>query len=137
MLRGQYSASDSFNPLTSSPADGDSSSEDLTELRRLEWEKAEEKYGLYRPSPGETVIVVHRQTSKRFAVASVTWDDIPVHFYMLPEEILSDIAHWYNTSMLNGSRSRGGYVGCMTPRDLSVNLCWRSPTMCWFRRMIS
>ena len=29
---------------TVSAADGDSSSEDLTELRRVEWERAEEKY---------------------------------------------------------------------------------------------
>ena len=79
-----------------SAVDGVPSSEDLAELRREEWEKAEEQYGLYRPSPGETVIVVHRQTSKSLAVASVTWDDIPVHYNMLPEEILSDIAHWYN-----------------------------------------
>ena len=81
---------------TASAADGDSSSEDLTELRRVEWERAEEQYGLYRPSPGETMIVVHRQTSKGFAFAPVTWDDIPVHYNMLPEEILSDIAYWYN-----------------------------------------
>ena len=79
-----------------SAADGDSSSDDLTELRRVEWERAEEKYGLYRPDPGETVIVVHRQTSHKFAFAPVTWDDIPVDYNMLPEEILSDIAHWYN-----------------------------------------
>ena len=81
---------------TASAVDGVSSSEDPAELRRVEWEKAEEQYGLYRPSPGETVIVVHRQTSKSLAVAPVTWDDIPVHYNMLPEEILSDIAHWYN-----------------------------------------
>ena len=62
--------------LIAPAADGDSSSEDLTELRRVEWERAEEQYGLYRPSLGETVIVVHRQTSKRLALAPVTWDDI-------------------------------------------------------------
>ena len=61
--------------------DGDSSSDDLTELSRVEWERAEEKYGLYRPDPGETVVVGHRQTTQRFAVAPDTWDDI---------------AHWYN-----------------------------------------
>ena len=76
-----------------SAANGDSSSDDLTGLKRIEWERAEEKYGLYRPDPGETVIVVH---SQRFAFAPVTWDDIPVDYNMLPEEILSDIAHWYN-----------------------------------------
>ena len=79
-----------------SAANGDSSSDDLTELRRVEWESAEEKYGLYRPDPGETVVVVHRQTSQSFAFAPVTWDDIPVDYNMLPEEILSGIAHWYN-----------------------------------------
>ena len=81
---------------TASAVDRVSSSEDPAELMRVEWEKAEEQYGLYRPSPGETVIVVHRQTSKSLAVAPVTWDDIPVHYNMLPEEILSDIAYWYN-----------------------------------------
>ena len=81
---------------TAPDVDRASSSEDPAELMRVEWEKAEEQYGLYRPSPGETVIAVHRQTSKRLAVAPVTWDDIPVHYNMLPEEILSDIAHWYN-----------------------------------------
>ena len=83
---------DGLADQTASAVDGVSSSEDLAELRRVEWEKAEEQYGLYRPSPGETVIVVHRQTSKSLAVAPVTWDDIPVHYNMLPEEILSDIA---------------------------------------------
>ena len=82
--------------LTASAIERASSSEDPAVLMRVEWENAEEQYGLYRPSPEETVIVVHRQTSQRLAVAPVTWDDIPVHYNMLPEEILSDIAHWYN-----------------------------------------
>ena len=82
--------------LIASTEDRETSSEDLTELSRVEWERAEEQYGLLRPSPGETVIVVHRQTSKRLALAPVTWDDIPVHYNMPPEAILSDIAHWYN-----------------------------------------
>ena len=73
-----------------------SSSEHPAELMSVEWARAEEHYGLYRPSPGETVIVVHRQTSKRLAVAPDAWDEIPVHYNMLPGEILSDIAHWYN-----------------------------------------
>ena len=72
------------------------SSEHPAELMSVEWARAEEHYGLYRPPPGETVIVVHRQTSKRLAVAPDAWDEIPVHYNMLPGEILSDIAHWYN-----------------------------------------
>ena len=73
-----------------------SSSDNPTELLHGEWAQAEERYGLYRPSPGETVIVVHRQTSKRLAVAPEGWDEIPVHYNMRPGEILADIAHWYN-----------------------------------------
>ena len=34
-----------------SAADGDSSSDDLTELRRVEWERAEEKYGPLAAGP--------------------------------------------------------------------------------------
>ena len=42
-----------------STEDGEASSKDVTELSRVEWVRAEEQYGLVRPSPGETVIVVH------------------------------------------------------------------------------
>ena len=118
--------------------DGGSSSDDLTELRRVEWERAEEKYGLYRPDPGETVVVVHR-------------------IDRLPRDLLLPLSHgmiflWTTTcfrrkssmilpigtmtSMLSVNRSLGGYVGFMTPRDLPDNLFWRSPTMCLFMRMI-
>ncbi len=76
--------------------DGDSSSEDLETLRQEEWARAEETYGLLRPGPNEEVVYVHRQTTARFAIAPVTWDPIPVGHNVLPEEILDDIAHWYN-----------------------------------------
>ena len=33
-------------------------------LHHDEWAQAEERYGLYRPSPDETAIVVHRQTTQ-------------------------------------------------------------------------
>ena len=39
---------------------------------------------------------VHRQTTSRFAIAPDTWDPIPVGRNVLPEEILDDIARWYN-----------------------------------------
>ena len=76
--------------------EGAASSEDLTNSLEGEWVRAEERYGLVRPAPGETVIAVHRQTSQRLALAPDTWDEIPVHCEMPPEAILSDIAHWYN-----------------------------------------
>ena len=76
--------------------DGDSASEDLAMLRQEEWARAEETYGLYRPDPNEEVVYVHRQTTARFAVAPVTWDPIPVGHNVLPDEILDDIARWYN-----------------------------------------
>ena len=41
-------------------------------------------------------MVVHRQTTARFAIAPVTWDDIPVGHDVLPDENLHDIARWYN-----------------------------------------
>ena len=43
--------------------DSDSSSDGLTELKRVEWKRAEAKHGLYRPDSGETVVVVHRPTT--------------------------------------------------------------------------
>ena len=67
---------DGLADLTASAVDGASPSED-------------------RPSAGETTIAVHRQTSKRLDVAPVAWEYIPVHHNTLPEEILSDMAHWY------------------------------------------
>ena len=82
--------------LTAPEVDRASSSDSPPELLHDEWAQAEERYGLYRPSPGETAIVVHRQTTKRWAVAPEGWDEIPVHYNMRPEEILADIAHWYN-----------------------------------------
>ena len=42
------------------------------------------------------MVHVHRQTTARFAVAPVTWDPIPVGHNALPDEILDDIARWYN-----------------------------------------
>ncbi len=74
----------------------DSSSDDLELLRQEEWTRAEETYGLLRPDPNEEVVYVHRQTTSRFAIAPVTWDPIPVGHNVLPEEILDDIARWYN-----------------------------------------
>ena len=65
-------------------------------LRQEEWARAEETYGLSRPDPNEEVVYVHRQTTARFAVAPVTWDPIPVGHNVLPDEILDDIARWYN-----------------------------------------
>ena len=50
--------------------------------------RAEETYGLFRPGPNEETVYVHRQTTSRFA--------IPVGHNVLPEEILDDIARWYN-----------------------------------------
>ena len=76
--------------------DEDSSSEDLAMLRQEEWARAEETYGLHRPDLDETVVVVHRQTTARFAIAPVTWDDSLVGHDWLPDEILHDIARWYN-----------------------------------------
>ena len=76
--------------------DGDSTSEDLEMLRQEEWARAEETYGLHRPGPNEEVVYVHRQTTTRFAVAPHTWDPIPVGHDVLPDEILDDIARWYN-----------------------------------------
>ena len=96
--------------------DGGSSSDDLTELRRVEWERAEEKYGLYRPDPGETVVVVHRQTTQRFAIAPVTWDDIPVDYNMLPEEIHADWEQvtWWLCRVHDSSRSSSQPVLAVT-----------------------
>ena len=65
------------------------------ELLKIKWERAEEQYGLYRPSAGDTTIAVHRQTSKRLDAALVAWEYIPARHSMLPEVILSDMAHWY------------------------------------------
>ena len=64
-------------------------------LRQDEWAQAAERYGLLRPSPEETAIVVHRQTTRRQAVTPEGWDEIPVHPDMRPEEILADIACWH------------------------------------------
>ena len=78
------------------PAAGrEPSSDTPPELHHDEWAQAEERYGLYRPSPDETAIVVHRQTTQRWAVTPEGWDEIPVHYNMRPEEILADIAHWH------------------------------------------
>ena len=106
----------------------DSSSNDLTELRRVEWERAEEKYGLYWPDPGETVIVVHRQTSQRF-----TWDDVPVGHNMLPEEILS-IAHWYND--IHAEWEQVTWWLCRV-HDSSRSSTQPVLAVTWFMRMIS
>ena len=81
--------------------EGGSSSETLTDSLDVVWLRAEEDYGLVRPEPGETIIAVHRQTSQRLAHAHETWDEIPVHFDMPPEAILSDIAHGYNDIRAN------------------------------------
>ena len=119
------------NPAAHTP-EGDASSEDLTDSLDEVWMRAEEDYGLVRPEPGETMIAVHRQTSQRLALAPDTWDEIPVHFEMPPEAILSDIAMTY---VPVGKMPHGGYVGCMNPHDLPGNRCWHLPTMCLFRRM--
>ena len=64
-------------------------------LRQDEWAQAAERYGLFRPSLDKTAIVVHRQTTQRWAVTPEGWDEIPVHPNMRPEEILADIAYWH------------------------------------------
>ena len=81
--------------------EGGSSSEDHTDSLDEVWIRAEEDFGLVRPEPGETMIAVHRQTSQRLAHAPDTWDEIPVHFEMPPEAILSDIAYGYNDIRAN------------------------------------
>ena len=83
------------NPAAQTP-EGGLPSESLTDSLDEVWRRAEEEYGLVRPEPGETIIAVHRQTSQRLAVAHETWDEIPVHFELPPEAILSDIAFGYN-----------------------------------------
>ena len=118
---------------TVSAVDGVSSSEDLTELRRVEWEKAEEPSGLYRPSPGETVIA----RDLPLPLSPGTWDDIPVHYNMLPEDILSDIAHWYNDIHDEWEQVTWWLCRVHDSSRSSSQPFWRSPTMCWFRRMIS
>ena len=46
------------------PAAGrESSSDTPPELHHDEWAQAEERYGLYRPFPDETAMLVHRQTT--------------------------------------------------------------------------
>ena len=74
------------NPAAHTP-EGDASSEDFTDSLDEVWMRAEERYGLVRPEPGETVIAVHRQTSQRFALSPDTWDEIPVHFEMPPRTL--------------------------------------------------
>ena len=63
--------------------------------RQDEWAQAAERYALLRPSLEETAIVVHCQTTRRWAVTPEGWDEIPVHPDMRPEEILADIAYWH------------------------------------------
>ena len=58
-----------------------------SELRQDEWAQAEERYGLFRPSPDETAIMVHRQTTQRWAVTPEGWDEIPVHHNMRPDPL--------------------------------------------------
>ena len=94
-VHGDSSPNGSTAPTA--PAAGREPSLDTSsELRQDEWAQAEERYGLFRPSPEETAIVVHRQTTQRWAVTPEGWDEIPVHPNMRPEEILADIAHWHN-----------------------------------------
>ncbi len=83
-------------PEVFAPGSIDSTADDLELRRRREWANAEETYGLFRPDLNEDVVYVHRQTPARFAIAPVTWDPIPVGHYVLPAEILDDIARWYN-----------------------------------------
>ena len=89
-----------INPAAHTP-EGGSTSEALTDSLDEAWIRAEEDYGLVRPEPGETIIAVHRQTSQRLAHAHETWDEIPVHFDLPPEAILSDIAYGYNDIRAN------------------------------------
>ena len=88
------------NPAAHTPERGPSSEAPNDSLDEV-WIRAEEDYGLVRPEPGETAIAVHRQTSQRLAHAHETWDEIPVHFDMPPEAILSDIAFGYTVSLTN------------------------------------
>ena len=122
------------NPAAHTPERGPSS-EALNDSLDEVWIRAEEDYGLVRPEPGETVIAVHRQTSQRLAHAHETWDEIPVHFDMPPEAILSDIAFGYNDIVPIGMMPHGGYVECMTPRDPLGCRCWHLLTMCLCREM--
>ena len=81
--------------LTAPAAGREPSLDTSSALRQDEWAQAAERYGLFRPSPAETAIVVHRQTTQRWAVTPEGWDEIPVHPNMRPEEILADIAYWH------------------------------------------
>ena len=66
-VHGDSSPNGSTAPTA--PAAGREPSLDTSsELRQDEWAQAEERYGLFRPSPEETAIVVHRQTTQRWAV---------------------------------------------------------------------
>ena len=58
-VHGDSSPNGSTAPTA--PAAGREPSLDTSsELRQDEWAQAEERYGLFRPSPEETAIVVHR-----------------------------------------------------------------------------
>ena len=94
-VHGDSSPNGSTAP-TALAAGREPSMDTSSELRQDEWAQAEERYGLFRPSPEETAIVVHRQTTQRWAVTPEGWDEIPVHPNMRPEEILADIAYWHN-----------------------------------------
>ena len=65
-------------------ADREPSLDISSALRQDEWAQAAERYGLLRPSPEETAIVVHCQTTRRWAVTPEGWDEIPVHPDMRP-----------------------------------------------------
>ncbi len=80
------------------PATGSNSSTDSDHELGLqrEWARAEETYGLLRPSRNEDVVYIHRQTTERFAIAPRSWEPIPVGHDVFPEEILADMARWYN-----------------------------------------
>ena len=107
-------------------ADHEPSLDISSALRQDEWAQAAERYGLLRPSLEETAIVVHCQTTRRWAVTPEGWDEIPVHPDMRPEEILADIAYWHTDLRASWER---GYVEYMPPRGPPFNQCWIVPTM--------
>ena len=123
------------NPAAHTP-EGDASSEDFTDSLDEVWMRAEERYGLVRPEPGETVIAVHRQTSQRFALSPDTWDERSLCILRCRLRLYSLILFMGTMTYVPvGKMPHGGYVGCMNPHDLPVNRCWLLPTMCLFRRM--
>ena len=109
-------------------ADHEPSLDISSALRQDEWAQAAERYGLLRPSLEETAIVVHCQTTRRWAVTPEGWDEIPVHPDMRPEEILADIAYWHTD--LRASWEQVEWWLCRVhASSRSSNQCWIVPTM--------